>query len=52
MSASHDLCSTAGFVLESEALEVNLSEGKPLTLVNIELISREKNKCEHISGPR
>ena len=51
MSASHDLCSTAGFVLESEEVEVNLSEGKPLALVNIELASREKNKCEH-NGPR
>ena len=51
MSASHDLCSTAGFVLESEAVEVNLSDVKPLTLVNIELVSREKNKCGH-NGPR
>ena len=52
MSASHDLCSTAGFVLESEAVEVNLSDVKPLTLVNIELVSRKKDKCEHSSGPR
>ena len=51
MSASHDLCSTAGFVLESEAVEVSLSEGKALALVNIELVSRVKNKCDH-SGPR
>ena len=38
MSGSYDLCSTAGLVLESEAVEVILSAGEPLALVNIELV--------------
>ena len=50
MSGSYDLCSTAGFVLESEAVEVILSEGEPLALVNIELVSAT-TRCED-SGPR
>ena len=50
MSGSFDLCSTAGFVLESEAMEVSLSEGRPLELVNIELVN-VTNKCDD-TGPR
>ena len=50
MSGSYDLCSTAGFVLKSEEVEVILSEGEPLALVNIELITAT-NKCGE-SGPR
>ena len=50
MSGSFDLCSTAGFVLESEAMEVILSEGRPLELVNIELVN-VTNKCDD-TGPR
>ena len=50
MSGSFDLCSTAGFVLESEAMEVSLSEGGPLEQVNIELVN-VTNKCDD-TGPR
>ena len=50
VSASIDLCSTAGFVLESEAMEVSLSEGGPLEQVNIELVN-VTNKCDD-TGPR
>ena len=50
VSASYDLCSTAGFVLESEAVRVSLSEEGPLDLVNIELVS-VNNKCAD-TGPR
>ena len=37
-------------MLESEEVEVILSEGEPLALVNIELVTAT-NKCEE-SGPR
>ena len=50
VSGSYDLCSTAGFVLESEAVEVILSAGEPLALFNIELVSAT-TRCED-SGPR
>ena len=50
VSGSFDLCSTAGFVLESEAVEVSLSEVRPLELVNIELVT-VTNKCDD-TGPR
>mgnify|MGYP007015802398 CR=1 FL=1 len=51
MSGSFDLCSTAGFVLESEAMEVSLSEGRPLEQVNIELVTSVTHKCGD-RGPR
>ena len=51
VSASIDLCSTAGFILESEAVEVSLSEGRPLELVNIELVTSVTHKCGD-RGPR
>ena len=50
VSASLDLCSTAGLILESEEVKVILSEGRPLELVNMELVT-ETNKCD-VSGPR
>ena len=50
VSASYNLCSTAGFILKSKAVRVELSERKPLSLINIELDTRD-NKCDD-SGPR
>ena len=51
VSGSIDLCSTAGFILESEEVEVSLSEGRPLELVNIELVTSVTHRCDD-RGPR
>ena len=51
VSASLDLCSTEGLILESEAVKVILSEERPLELVNMELVTSVTLKCD-VSGPR
>ena len=50
MSASYNLCSTAGFILKSKVVAIELIERKPLSLINIELDTLT-NKCDD-SGPR
>ena len=51
VSASLDLCSTEGFILESKAVKVSLGEGRPLELVNMELVTSVTLKCD-VRGPR